>query len=381
MDSGSLINWSSESSEVLLNPRLPTEEKQRLSELAARFPQAGHVWIASSGSSTDSNSSLKLIALSKRAFLISARAVNGHLKSDSKDIWVQILPRFHVGGLSIEARVLESGARIIQGWDSQKWNPGFFVRQVSKEHGTLASLVPTQVHDLVTGQFKAPPSLRAVVVGGGSLNPELLKQAQALGWPLLPSYGLTECCSQVATAVPGSSSSELKILSHIETRIGDEGRLEIRSQSLLTGYAQWIGSSARWQDPKEQGWFQTEDVAEVDRGFLRPLGRSSAYVKVLGEGVHLQKLSQMLESEIHRRSPELQGNWALAAIPDLRFGHRLVLAYDSSFSNKLADEMMAWVNSQVAPFERIKETFQVDSIPRTDLGKVATARLIEKIRN
>ena len=44
------------------------------------------------------------------------------------------------------------------------------------------------------------------MTGGGALDPSLYKQARDLGWPLLPSYGLTECGSQVATASLSSAS-------------------------------------------------------------------------------------------------------------------------------------------------------------------------------
>ena len=43
--------------------------------------------------------------------------------------------------------------------------------------------------------------------GGGAVSDELYRDARALGWRVLPSYGMTECCSQVATAL--SDSPEL----------------------------------------------------------------------------------------------------------------------------------------------------------------------------
>jgi o-succinylbenzoate---CoA ligase len=175
------IDWLSTDSHVLLNPRMPEEERRRLESLVVDLP--GHVWLATSGTT----GALKLTALSKRALLASAAAVNRHLQSDDRDVWLCVLPTFHVGGLGIYARAFLSGARVVtSGW----------------EDVTLASLVPAQVTDLVRDRVEAPPSLRAVVVGGGALSEELYAAARALGWPLLPSYGMTECCSQVATATP-----------------------------------------------------------------------------------------------------------------------------------------------------------------------------------
>jgi O-succinylbenzoic acid--CoA ligase len=380
MDSGSTVDWSGVASEALLNPKLPESERKKLTELVSRFPQPAHIWMTSSGSSADSRNSLKLIALSKMAFLRSAEAVNRHLQSGSKDVWIQTLPRFHVGGLSIEARAHLSGARLASGCTEFKWSPEFFVKRVQEEKGTLTSLVPTQVYDLVERGLRAPLSLRAAIVGGGAINQDLLSQARKLGWPLLPSYGLTECCSQVATAVPDSESTDLEILSHINARLSGEGLLEIQSESLLTGYAQWVDSSPQWVDPKKEGWLTTEDLAEIRGGFLFPRGRSSDYVKILGEGVHLRKLNQILEATVFHESPELKASWALAVLPDSRLGSRLVFVFDKSFPRGLAEKLIADLNGKVAPFERVKELTQVEKIPRTELWKVATGQLHEMLK-
>jgi O-succinylbenzoic acid--CoA ligase len=80
---------------------------------------------------------------------------------------------------------------------------------------TLASLVPAQVSDIVRDHIRRrchyAPLWSAGAVRGA------LQWARALGWPLLPSYGMTECCSQVATAK--LESRDLVLLDHIEARI------------------------------------------------------------------------------------------------------------------------------------------------------------------
>src|SRR5947208_384616 len=116
---------------------MTAEERTRLQRLAALVGLPAHVWVATSGST----GALKLVALSKRAILASAAAVNERLQSGSQDVWCRVLPHFHVGGLGIEARAHLAGARLID----MEWDAGAFagLRDVS-----LASLVPAQVHDL-----------------------------------------------------------------------------------------------------------------------------------------------------------------------------------------------------------------------------------------
>ena len=95
------------------------------------------------------------------------------------------------------------------------------------------------MYDLVFHHIKAPPCLRAVVVGGDVLHEHLYKSARKLKWPLLPSYGLTELCSQTATAelcsLELNQYPSLRILDHCKVQIR-EGRIAVQSNSLLTGW-------------------------------------------------------------------------------------------------------------------------------------------------
>lgn len=330
------IDWLSDESHLLLNPRMPAEERSRLESLVVDLP--GHLWLATSGTT----GVLKLTALSKRAMLVSAAAVNRHLHSDANDVWLRVLPRFHVGGLGIHARAFLSGAQVVtEGWDGV----------------TLASLVPAQVTDLVKRGTRAPASVRAVIIGGGALSSTLYESARALGWPLLPSYGLTECCSQVATATSGSP--ELMLLDHVEVRIELDGRLSLRSEALLTGYA----TSEGFVDPKVEGWLTTDDVAAVEGKMLRVEGRRGDFVKIGGESVDLSRLDRILA--------ELGADAAVVAIPDERLGHVIGVAITSDDVSVLDA-----FNARVFPFERVRRVIRVAAIPRTALGKIVRNRIV-----
>ena len=223
-------DWESSSTEILLNPAA-TRELQEGSEklsLIPGFPR--HVWLATSGSVNGP----KWVALSKQAILNSAKAVNDNLHSTARDIWLNSLPAFHVGGLGIWARSFLSGATVIE-TKMLKWNPHQFVQLISETQATLSSLVPAQVYDLVSQKLQSPTTLRATLVGGGFLNTSLYQDAKLLGWPLLPCYGMTETASQIATA--NFDHPSLKILPHAEVKINAEGLICIKSSSLFSAYA------------------------------------------------------------------------------------------------------------------------------------------------
>ncbi|HEX2751219.1 MAG TPA: AMP-binding protein, partial [Verrucomicrobiales bacterium] len=205
--------WTQTGSLLLINPRSP------LTQPADSLPP-GCLLFATSGST----GTPALICLTRQAMLANAAAVNAWLDSSRSDIWLRSLPLFHVGGMSIHARAFLSGAQVV--CDDEKWDPDRFVRILEKNGVTLTSLVPAQVHDLAAAGHPAPSSLRAVIVGGGALPGGLWKEARHLGWPLLPSYGLTEASSQVATARPGDETlpPRLELLPCWEGRISGEGR-------------------------------------------------------------------------------------------------------------------------------------------------------------
>lgn len=344
MESAALIDWRSDESVVLLNPRMPEYERRPLERLVTNLP--AHVWLATSGT----GGTFKLAGLSKQAFLISADAVNRRLDAEQHDVWCCPLPTFHVGGLAIYARAFLTGSRVVR----LSWDPRRFANVTGV---TLASLVPAQVSDLVEERLTPRGELRAVVVGGGALAPRLYSEARALGWPLLPSYGMTECCSQVATARP--ESPDLVLLDHVAARVEEDGRLALRSDALLTGYATDRGI----EDPKVSGWFVTEDLASLDGSRLRVLGRRGDVVKVGGEHVDLERLDQILG--------EIGADGAVYPIPDARLGTVIGLAIASGEPASIEAEF----NSRVFPFERPQRVVLISRIPRTELGKVIRSQV------
>jgi o-succinylbenzoate---CoA ligase len=360
-----VIGWSSSSTEILLNPRLPAADADRIRGLCARIPLEGHVWVTTSGST----GRLKPVALSKRAILASAAAVNAHLQSDASDVWLNGLPTFHVGGLGIHARAHLSGALVVT---LERWDTTAFGSRRAAHRVTLTSLVPTQVFDLVRAGARAPASLRAVVVGGGALAADLYREARALGWPLLPSYGATECASQIATADVASLRRDafpaLTLLPHVEARTDAAGRIEIRSEALFTGYA----TEAGLDGPRADGWWLTDDLGAVTGRTLSVYGRADDTVKVGGELVNLAALEARLADVLARVAPRADA--ALFAAHDDRLGRVVGLAVATTEPGVVSRVQEAF-NAAVLPFERARVAVAVAAIPRTALGKVIRSEI------
>jgi len=354
--------WQRSEPLLLTNPRAPLNDPpQDLPDGCLVFPTSG------------STGPPSLICLSRSAMLASAAAVNEWLGATSDDVWLRTLPNFHVGGLSIHARASLTRSRVI--CDDEKWNPQRFTELAGNESVTLTSLVPAQVHDLISGGFPAPQPLRAVIVGGGAMDAAVFRQGRALGWPLLPSYGMTEAASQVATARPGDHSSlpPLELLPCWEARTDAAGRLQLRGAPLLSG--RLIRTGAGWKmepavDP--DGWFTTADRAVLHGRILTIAGRCDRLVKVLGELVDLDAIEAALAA-----AGMPPGRGAVIALPDIRAGSRPWLVTDLSESETPA--LLAAANAALPPFATIAGSRHLAKLPRSPLGKILRSELESRL--
>ncbi len=378
-----LFDLDSEQNEILLNPRWPEQDYRSLLATARKAQDMlglkGHVWIATSGSTSVALGGTKLVALSKEALRCSAMAVNKHLESHSKDVWAQVLPQFHVGGLGLEVRARISGARVVSALNSDRWDADYFYQTLVDQKCTLSSLVPTQIFDLVqTRHLWAPESLRAVVVGGGAFESDLYWRARELGWPVLPSYGMTETASQIATAslasLLDSTFPSLQLLSHARARSSDDGFLMVSSESLLTSYArQETNQDIQIWDPKQDNWFKTEDRGYVEGKNLLIEGRDQDFIKIGGEATNIAHLRSLLEGALSTQHQDWVAKISLLDSPSQRLGAEIHLV--TTLNEEQAQQVQRIYDKLVRPFEKIRRIRYVSDIPRTDLGKIKWALL------
>jgi long-chain acyl-CoA synthetase len=161
----------------------------------------------------------------------------------------------------------------------------------------------------------------------------------------------------------------------VDVRIGSEDRIEIHSGALLTAK---IDGQGRMIDPKQKGWFQTEDRGCLERdGTLTVHGRAADFVKVGGEGVSLSRLETKFAALARALRPT---EYALLAVHDERLGARIALVTEradeglvSEVVNEIVSEIVSEFNRGVLPFERIRDVYWVAQIPRSALGKLLRA--------
>lgn len=362
METSLRINWQDASNILLLNPRWPLDVQNHFQNLFSQWwnenPETqGFVFIPTSGTTAKDLKETKIVVLRKKAILGSATSVGFYFGFSAADRVAVTLPHFHIGGLSQLARAevwKQTAVPFIS-----KWTAVGFFEFLETEKITHTSLVPTQLFDLVAAGLKAPKKLECLFIGGGHLGDELAKEADKLGWNPIMTYGSTETSSMVAFKRHNIYHS----LPHAQLRISADGYLEISSQSLFEGY--WNGSTIT--SFKTDGWFKTEDRAQVQEPGYLILGRDSDFAKINGEGVYLGRLQQILQDILFLNGLSSQ-DAAVVFAPSERRGHEVHL-----FSTKSVDDMSSVVskfNEHVLPFEKIQKLHHIEKIPFTELGKI-----------
>lgn len=282
----------------------------------------------------------RLVRLTRRNLVASAAGSAERLGTTRHDRWLLALPLHHVGGLSVLVRAALAGACVVVGDDI--------------ERATVASLVPTQLHRLVEAGRPPPPGLRTVLLGGAPAPASLLARARELGWPVLPTYGLTEAASQVATRARGDARDDAVGPPLARTRVRIvEGRIEVAGPTVAEGYE---------GGPTFRGRFLTGDLGRLTPdGRVAILGRADDVIVTGGEKVAPHIVEDALLA--HPAVAEA----CVVGVPDVAWGARVVAAV---VLRAPADDLVAFVASRLPPFARPKEVRVLDALPRGGSGKV-----------
>ena len=285
------------------------------------------------------------VCLTRANFEASARASAEVLGVEPDDRWLCCLPVFHVGGLSIFTRSALYGTTVVA-------EPAFDVGRVKDllEAGevTLASLVPTMLARLRDAGLERAPKLRTLLLGGGPIPEELFQWAIEAGLPVRPTYGMTETCSQIATAGVGERLA--RPLPGAEIQIADDGEVLVRGPMVAA-----------------DGWLHTGDRGRLTSdGLLEVEGRLDDVIVTGGENVAAHEVEEVVRS--HPGVDDV----AVVGIDDAEWG-RAVWAFVVGRASE--DEIGAHARARLPGFKVPKRVILLDELPRTASGKVQRAQL------
>lgn len=262
----------------------------------------------------------KAVVHSLRAHLENAKGSNKNIALQPGDRWLLSLPLFHVGGLAIVFRSTLAGSTMVIDTSTKRNDELIFRHQISH-----ASMVATQLKSLLATMPQAVSHLKAVLLGGSTLPPEVVRRARENDFPLFTTYGLSEMASQVTTTprdVPKEKwQTAGKLLDGREIAISREGEILVRGATLFAGYCHHALVKPA---TNEAGWFATSDMGRMDSdGYLRVTGRLDNMFISGGENVHPEEIESLLLDLPGIRQA------VVIALPDSKYGQRPVAIVDS----------------------------------------------------
>jgi O-succinylbenzoic acid--CoA ligase len=314
-------------------------------------PDADDPWVILHTSGTTARP--KPVSLTYGNFRASAEAAASNVPLGPDDRWLCVMPLFHVGGLSILTRSVLAGGSVVL---HERFDVDAVAESLESGEATVVSVVPTMLRRLQARGLSGAPALRAALVGGGPVPRDLLEWGTEAGLPLLQTYGMTETCSQIATAPAGSSAA--RPLPGVEIRIGDEGEILVRGPMVSRGAL------------SGDGWLHTGDRGRLDDdGFLHVEGRIKDTIVTGGENVAAAEVEEALVSH-----PAV-ADAAVVGRPDPEWGEA-VTAFVVLDAEVADAELVAHCRARLAGYKVPRAITRVDELPRTESGKLLKGRLV-----
>ncbi|MET3575312.1 o-succinylbenzoate--CoA ligase [Bhargavaea ullalensis] len=297
-----------------------------------------------------------------------------------EDVWLCSMPLFHISGFSILMRSLLYGMEVRL---QPKFDETAAAREIADGSVTRISVVSATLARLLNRLeeegLRASDRFKTMLAGGGPVPVPYIRRAQALGIPILQTYGMTETASQTATlsaedAVHKEGSSG-RPLFFSRIRIdgakapGDEGEILVSGPNVTPGYVGRFAERAALQD----GWLHTGDIGRIDKeGFLYVLDRRSDLIVSGGENVYPAEIEQVLLA--HPSVMEA----GVIGMADEQWGE-VPAAFIVAKSAVTDEELRDFCAERLAPYKLPKKFTFTGSLPRNASNKLLRRQLKEQL--
>ena len=307
----------------------------------------------------------------------------------SSDYTLSILPLHHVHGIiNVNSCALWSGATVqfLPNFDAKKVFEIFMEGKVN-----VFMAVPTIYFKLIayyenlsqTEQMKVTERLkefRLMVSGSAALPVSVMEKWHGIsGHYLLERYGMTEIGMAISNPYEGTRRAGYigMPLKGVEVRLCDEadrvipsdqsGEIQVRGGNVFKEY--WGKPETTAKAFTSDGWFKTGDIAVVEDGYFKILGRDS--VDIIKSGGY--KISALEIEEVLRKYPGVK-DCGVIGIPDEEWGE-LVAAALVTEKNIDVSVLNAWIRERMPAYKTPRKYLVVEDLPRNAMGKVTKNEL------
>ncbi len=305
-------------------------------------------------------------------------------KWTSADYTLCLLPLHHVHGIiNVVSSALWAGATVefVHPFDAKRVFEIFLMGKV-----TVFMAVPTIYFKLIaefesgSEEWKALVSaclkrFRLMVSGSAALPVSVMEKWQQIsGHYLLERYGMTEIGMAISNPYDGERKAGYigKPLPGVQVRLVDEnqnevsagepGEIQVKGPSVFKEY--WKKPDATQKAFTEDGWFMTGDIAVVEDGYYRILGRDS--VDIIKSGGY--KISALEIEEVLRTHPEIT-DCGVVGLPDEEWGELVGAAIITSHPID-SRELTSWLRERMPAYKTPRKYLMLTELPRNAMGKV-----------
>jgi malonyl-CoA/methylmalonyl-CoA synthetase len=314
-----------------------------------------------------------------------------------KDCIALFLPLHHVHGIvNVLCSALYSGASVDL---VAKYSSAEIITRVTERRYTLFMAVPTIYAKLFAEIETLDPAsrqrvseafggLRLLVSGSAACPITVHEKWRALsGQTLLERYGMTEIGMALSNPYNGERrpgtvgqtlpSVEVILVAENGARIeaeGEPGEIWVRGPTVFQGY--WNNQEAT-DNTFQDGWFKTGDIAKMERGYFKILGRSS--VDIIKTGGY--KISALEIESVMLQHPAVE-ECAIVGMPDDMWGELVCAAIVLNSKIQVeADALLVWAKEMMSSYKVPKRCVFVSQLPRNAMGKItkpAVKRIFDK---
>ena len=261
--------------------------------------------------------------------------------------------------------------------------------EISSKDFTVFTAVPTIYFSLIDKLEESNDKniingfrkMRLMMSGSAALASEIHKKWKNLtGQELLERYGMTEVGMALSNKIdgerrPGSvgiplPGVEIKLEDDegkIITDEGEAGQVMIRGPQVFLEY---INLSEKTKDSFKEGWFLTGDVAMLEKGYFKLLGRDS--IDVIKSGGY--KISALEIEDILLGHPNIK-ECAVIGKEDKKWGQIVVSAIVIREKELSIEEVQKWCSKSLSGYKIPRIIKIIEELPKNSMGKITKTKL------
>ena len=298
------------------------------------------------------------------------------------------LPLHHIHGIiNSLLSPLYQGAKVTM---LGSFNFSRLSKEMIKNDFSVFTAVPTVYFSLIENleknnhrelieKFK---NMRLMMSGSAALAPEIHKKWKNLtGQEILERYGMTEIGMALSNPYIGKRKPGFVgvPLPKVEVRLEDETGKEISTEGvageiLIKGpqvFKEYLNQPQKTLESFTNSWFKTGDIALIEDGYYKILGRDS--IDIIKSGGY--KISALEIEDTLLKNQKIR-ECAVIGLDDDKWGEVIGVALVTTDNKELdLDEIQKWCSKDLSDYKLPRRVLILDNLPKNSMGKITKKKI------